>query len=149
MRHLLLAAGLLAVASCRPASNTNDPPDAAVSPGQSGPIALRLDRSEYRPGEQPRLTVINAGAGSYAWNPCTRTLERRAGSVWEAADPEMRMCTMEAWILRGADSTSAALDLPQGLAPGVYRVRLAFTADGAAPDAGRLDVASPPFTIRN
>lgn len=148
MRHLVLAAGLLAVASCRPASNTSDP-DAAVSPGQSGPVALRLDRSEYRPGEQPRLTVINAGAASYAWNPCTRTLERRAGSGWEAADPEMRMCTMEAWILRSADSTSAALDLPQGLAPGVYRVRLAFTTEGAAPGAGRLDLTSPPFTIRN
>ena len=143
----LLTAGLLAVTACHSAAKTPEQ-DAAGTPRDDGSVVLRLDRSEYRAGEQPRLTVINAGAATYAWNPCTRTLEHRSGSAWVPGDPEMRLCTMEAWVLRPADSTSVPLDLPAQLPPGVYRARLAFTTDGAAAGAGRLEVTSSPFTIR-
>src|SRR5688500_13867653 len=45
-------------------------------------LLLRTDRSSYKAGERMTLTLVNPTGNSYAYNPCTRTLERENGGAW-------------------------------------------------------------------
>jgi hypothetical protein len=124
-------------------------PPAAASPApatdSSHQIELRTDRTEYRPGDKVTMTIVNHAAGSWAFNPCTRILEREAGSSWQAVT-DKRLCTMEAWILKPNESRTATTTLDSSLEAGRYRLVIAFSGDG--PPGGRQTTAtSAPVTV--
>ena len=146
IRQLMHAALLLAVVSCKPGARAQD--QAAAGQEQNRPVTLRLDRAEYGQGEQPRLTLINTGGWTYAYNPCTRVIEVNTDGAWTAAETGPRICTMEAWMLRPGDSVTAPIELPATLPAGQFRLRLAMTTEGVPPGEGHLLLVSPPFTVR-
>lgn len=92
-----------------------------VPPG--GELQLRTDRTTYRGGEQMTLTLVNPTSNSYAYNPCTRLLEREVSGAWIELQ-EMRVCTMIAHILAPRSSRTETTELTKGLEPGRYRVVL-------------------------
>ena len=110
-------------------------------------VVLRTDKAQYRPGEKMTLTFENKSAASYAFNPCTRTLEREEGSGWVAVTEEGRMCTMEAWILDPRGTRSGPTELPASLAAARYRVVVRMTVEGGATPAPAVMAVSDPITI--
>ena len=150
----VLAAMLLAGACVRtpaPASDSAAGAPAPVPPAATadsgGAIELRTDRASYRAGDNATLTIVNHTKQEWTFNPCTRTLEREsaAGSAWQVV-PEGRMCTMEAWILGANATRTAPTSFGGSLAPGRYRVVIAFARAGA-PAGSSERATSAPVTI--
>ena len=153
---LVIASTILACASPgRDAPDTSSPSaanaasrDTASGPSDaaSGPVQLRVDRSEYAPGAAMTLTVVNTSADTFAFNPCTRQIERESGAGWTRIE-EGRICTMEAWILEPRATRSGDTELPASLQPGRYRATLSLSRQGQAP-AGENELAvSSPFSV--
>jgi hypothetical protein len=111
-------------------------------------VVLRTDKAQYRAGEKMTLTFENKGARSYAFNPCTRSLEHEANGAWTAVPEAGRMCTMEAWILDSHGTRTGQTELPSPLPAGRYRVVVRMTMDalGNAP-AGAVSALSDPITV--
>ena len=110
-------------------------------------VVLRTDKTQYRAGEKVTLTFENKSGASYAFNPCTRTLEREEGSRWVASPEEGRMCTMEAWILDPHATRSGATELPDTLTAGRYRVLVRMTVEGGAAPAPAVTAITDPITV--
>jgi len=162
-RHLLAWAAVAVVVpgACRssaPGSASTDSassaradsssPTAGASTVRSDSVVLRTDKTQYKAGEQLTLTFENKSASSYAFNPCTRSLEREAGGSWTAVPDEGRMCTMEAWILDARGTRTGTTELPTPLAPGRYRVvvRMTVESPGGAP-ASAISAVSDAITV--
>ena len=163
-RHLLAWAALAVVVpgACRssaPGSASTDsassaradsssPTAGASTTVRSDSVVLRTDKTQYKAGEQLTLTFENKSASSYAFNPCTRSLEREAGGSWTAVPDEGRMCTMEAWILDARGTRTGTTELPTPLAPGRYRVvvRMTVESPGGAP-ASAISAVSDAITV--
>jgi hypothetical protein len=145
IRPLVFGAVVVLGAACR---SGDEAPAAALSPDRPGPVTLALDRAAYRPGDEVRLTLSNAGAARYWFNPCTRALERRVEGGWQPAEPD-RICTMEAWELAAHATVSATTTLPTSAPAGEYRFVVSLTQDGSAPGTGRVDAVSRPFAVRS
>jgi len=105
-------------------------------------LLLRTDRSSYKAGERMTLTLVNPTGNSYAYNPCTRTLERENGGAWVEIQ-EMRMCTMIAHILQARSSRTEQTELTTGLEPGRYRVVLALTVEGSGTPSRSVRLRAP------
>lgn len=172
LRRVLMAIAAATVAmssSCRPsrspesdASDSAQPSartDSAVTPAAGGSasadsVSLRTDKRTYRAGEQVTLTLENRSASTYAFNPCTRSVEREAGGAWTPVPEPDRVCTMEAWILDPRGTRTGTTELPARLAPGRYRAVLRLTVESspgappAGPPAPALNVASAAFEVR-
>jgi hypothetical protein len=154
MRILLAAILLTAVSACqtspepgdtsRPAADTvaTDVPD-------DGPIEFRTDRSRYGPEDMVGLAFANHGDITYAFNPCTRTVERDTDGEWERVEEPDRVCTMEAWLIEPGATRTAETDLPGMLAEGRYRLVVVFTPDVVAPQMGQVLAVSEPFAVRS
>jgi hypothetical protein len=161
---LLMTAGLAmaAFAACRtsgPGASPNDtarPSQQSDSATSASPaigaradsVVLRTDKTQYHAGERMTLTLENKSASSYAFNPCTRSLERETGGSWSAVPEEGRMCTMEAWILDPRGTRSGDTELPASLAAGRYRVVVRMTMEspgGAA--ASAVSAVSDPIVV--
>jgi hypothetical protein len=128
-----------AVHDSTPRGDTGDVP-------AGGELELRTDKSSYRAGEQMSLTLINPTSNSYAFNPCTRLIEREVSGRWTQLE-EMRMCTMIAHILAARSRRTEKTELTKGIEPGSYRVILLLSPQrsGAATEGGvRL---SAPITV--
>ena len=108
---------------------------------RSDSVVLRTDKTQYKAGEQLTLTFENKSASSYAFNPCTRSLEREAGGSWTAVPDEGRMCTMEAWILDARGTRTGTTELPSALAPGRYRVVVRMTVESPGSGGGGVTQA--------
>ena len=119
------------------------PPAATVDSAVA--IELRTDRTSYRAGDNATLTIVNRTQQEWTFNPCTRTLEREAGTTWQVV-PEGRMCTMEAWILGANATRSAPTSFGGSLDAGRYRLVIAF-ASAAAPRGASVRATSAPVTI--
>lgn len=117
------------------------PPGAA-----SSPVELRVDQSEYAPGAAMTLTLVNTTADTFAFNPCTRHLEREAGTGWARIE-EDRVCTMEAWMLEPRATRSGDTELPSSLQPGRYRVTLSLSRQGPPPPGDNELAISSPFSV--
>jgi hypothetical protein len=94
------------------------------------------------------LTFENRSAGSYAFNPCQRSIEREDGGAWKPVPDEDRMCTMEAWILDPRATRTGTTELPATIAAGRYRVvvRMSVESPGAT-NASAITAVSDPFTV--
>ena len=126
-----------AVHDSTPRADTGDVP-------AGGELELRTDKSSYRSGEQMSLTLINPTSNSYAYNPCTRLLEREVSGRLTQLE-EMRMCTMIAHILAPRSRRTETTELTNGLEPGRYRVILLLSSDSPGATGGvRL---SAPITV--
>ena len=165
-RHLIAIAAAAAVglAACRSGSAGSASTDSAAAPARtdtatpaapagnaavrSDSVLLRTDKAQYRAGEAMTLTFENRSARSYAFNPCTRSLEREEGGAWKPVPDEGRMCTMEAWILDPRGTRTGPTELPATIAAGRYRVvvRLTVEVAGSAP-ADAITAVSEPITV--
>lgn len=151
---VLLAASLAAsLAACGsnppappPGDDTTTQAGAEATPADTGPIIVRTDRAQYRPGERVALTIVNQAADTFYFNPCTRAVEREDAGGWEPVAEEGRMCTMEAWLLQPGETREAATELPADLAAGRYRLVIAFTIEGGA-DRQAVRAASAAFAV--
>jgi hypothetical protein len=160
----VFAATMLTLGGCRPSAPGSSTDSAPATPSSSPPAAtpgtaatsartdsvvLRTDKSQYRAGEKVTLTFENRSASRYAFNPCTRTLEREENGAWTAMPDEGRMCTMEAWILDPRGTRTGATELPTPLAPGRYRVvvRMTIESPGATGSATAVNAVSDPITV--
>jgi hypothetical protein len=111
-------------------------------------VVLRTDKTQYRAGEAMTLTLENRSASSYAFNPCTRAVEREENATWTAVPEPGRMCTMEAWILAPRGTREGPTELPAPLTPGRYRVVVRMTREPPGGGEGSAVLAvSEPFTI--
>lgn len=148
---LLLAACHGAGSERPPSPSTRVAADTAVpAPADSNlaPVRLELNRTRARPGDRITLTLQNRSDRRYAFNPCTRALERRSEAGWRPVPEPDRICTMEAWLLPAGATRTAVTDLPSALEPGTYRVVLGLTAETPGPAVGdRVRAVSPPLAI--
>jgi hypothetical protein len=142
--HFLGWAAIGTVAACTPAPPADAPPH---SPPLEDGVQIVTDRPSYRAGDPLTLTVHNGSADRIAFNPCTRSLEREQAGGWRAVTEPQRICTMEAWILAPGERRDGPTELPADLAPGRYRVVLAFTLESANPSAGRREARTAPFAV--
>ncbi len=120
----------------------------ATSGTRADSVVLRTDKTQYRAGEKLTLTLENKSGSSYAFNPCTRSLERESGGSWSTVPEEGRICTMEAWILDAHGTRTGATELPSSLTAGRYRVVVRMTMEspgGAA--ASAVSAVSDPITV--
>lgn len=169
MRAGIVAVAALGVTACqsRPnadAADTSRPAASADSAAPSGAntgaaagdttggtradsLVLRTDKQQYRAGEKVTLTLENKGARSYAFNPCTRSLEREENGNWRVVEEPDRMCTMEAWILEPHGTRTGATELPQPLSAGRYRVVVRLTVEGSGTPAPAVIAVSDPITV--
>ena len=138
------------VESQAPDSATPAPSPAADStPMPSSPITVSTDTRSYRPGDPVELRIRNDAAGSYTFNPCTRTLEREnenAADSW-AEVKEERMCTMIAHVLEPKSSRVERTELGEELPPGRYRMLLRFSSAAPAAKASHVTIYTQPFTV--
>ena len=148
---ILFAAVLFAACVRRPGPSPDSaagatpaaPPAATVD--SSAAIELRTDRTSYRAGDNATLTIVNHTKEEWTFNPCTRTLEREAGTGWQVV-PEGRMCTMEAWILGPNATRTAPTSFGGSLEAGRYRLVIGFSSAGE-PRGTSVRATSAPVTI--
>ena len=117
------------------------------SPEPSTKIELRTDSSRYSSGAAVTLTLVNTTDGTYAFNPCTRIVQREANGGWTPVDEPQRICTMEAWLLEPRATRSGNTELPSALEPGRYRVAVSLTLEGQTPPVEHELAVSEPFTV--
>ena len=120
---------------------------ASVAPDSTGGVALNTDQSRYRAGARVILSLVNRTRFSYAFNPCTRVLEREVDGAWQAVQEPARVCTMEASVVAPGAGRGAATDLPATLVAGRYRLVIALTREGGAVPAERLQAVSAPIVV--
>ncbi len=152
-----LATMILVVGGCRPSAPGSSAADSTPTPSASAPsttstrsdsVVLRTDKSQYRAGEKVTLTFENKSARGYAFNPCTRTIEREENGTWTALPDAGRMCTMEAWILDPHGTRTGPTELPSPMAAGRYRVVVRMTVETAdATSATPIIAVSDPITV--
>jgi hypothetical protein len=129
-------------------TDTLPAPGAAAPSARADSVVLRTDKSAYRAGEKMTLTFENRSARSYAFNPCTRTLEREENGTWTALPDEGRMCTMEAWILDANGTRTGTTELPTPLPAGRYRVVVRMTVETVGGStAPPINAVSDPITV--
>lgn len=134
--------------SAAPARTDSAPASGAASGTvRSDSVLLRTDKTQYKAGEQVALTIENRSASSYAFNPCTRSLEREQNGSWVPTPEEGRMCTMEAWILDPRGTRTGTTELPSPLPPGRYRVVLRMSKESSGAPATPLAAASEPIIV--
>ena len=169
LRAILVGAAMLVWASAcnssgsREADTAGSPPPPAGQPDTSRPapsgaagdtaavradsVTLRTDKTRYRAGEAMTLTLENRSASSYAFNPCTRAIEREENATWTTVPEPDRMCTMEAWILEPKATREGPTELPTPLTPGRYRVVVRMTKEQPGGEAAAVIAVSEPITI--
>ena len=119
-----------------PSATTDTTPSATgdTATVRADSVVLTTDKTQYRAGESMTLTLENRSGSSYAFNPCTRSIEREDNGTWTSVPEPDRMCTMEAWILDPKGSRTGQTELPSPLPPGRYRVVVRMTRE--APSGG-------------
>jgi hypothetical protein len=106
--------------------------DTGAPPAQESPatgVAIDLDRTTYRAGDQVWLRVTNHTADQLGYNPCTRSIERRINDSWTLITEPGRVCTMQLYLLNAHATRTDATDLATSLDRGTYRIALGFTRE--------------------
>ena len=129
-------------------ARVDSPPSSSPSDSASltGSIQLRTDRRSYAAGDPMTLTVVNGTRERYAYNPCTRLLERDSAGAWTRIE-ETRLCTMIAHILGPRETRVEKTELTGGLEAGRYRVIILFTVEGTGTPSGTARAVSEPITV--
>jgi len=135
-------------AAATPKADSTASPGATTGTVRSDSVVLRTDKAQYTAGEQLALTLENKSGTGYAFNPCTRAIEREDGGSWTAIPEPDRMCTMEAWILDPRGTRTGNTELPASLTPGRYRVVVRLTVESSAGASGSaITAVSDPITV--
>jgi hypothetical protein len=151
---LVLAALLplaFATAACEE-SPTQPPAEGAgeLQPGHAllsdgTPVDLQLDGDLFLPGEQVAMILRNGSSGPVGHNLCFHTLEVQSEGEWETAEGwEDQICTLVIHFLEPGGEAHSLATLPQELAEGTYRLRVAVSLTDR--DEFR-DVVSPAFQV--
>ncbi|MBW3535250.1 MAG: hypothetical protein KY453_08565 [Gemmatimonadetes bacterium] len=134
-----LVAALLTLTACAGSSQGVVPPEE---------IVLRPTRTSFAPGEAMDLELWNRSRDAMGFNACSGLiLERRlGGDAWDRVShqPPGTACTLQLDALEPDRSTLVRIPPPDGLPPGVYRVRM--HVEWPLGD-GRVEVRSPPFSV--
>ena len=142
------ASGDSAAAPARTDTTPATPAPTASATVRSDSVMLRTDKTQYKAGEKLTLTFENRSAASYAFNPCTRSLEREESGAWKPLPDEGRMCTMEAWILDPRGTRTGTTELPATIAAGRYRVVVRMTVEGTgSTPASAITAVSDPIAV--
>src|SRR5688500_16476859 len=96
--HTLAAACIIAI-GCRPMPPRADTVVPAPQQNPATGVAVDLDRTTYRAGDQVWLRVTNHTADQLGYNPCTRSIERRNNDSWALIVEPARVCTMQLYLL--------------------------------------------------
>jgi hypothetical protein len=134
-----------ACSQATPSAGTGTP-----SPSQSPTtgVVIALDRTTYSPGSQVQLRITNHTTDQLGFNPCTRSIERRAGNGWTLIVERERVCTMQLYLLEPHATRVESTDLPVSLERGMYRLVLSFTRENAgATPPPPMRVVSPEFQV--
>jgi hypothetical protein len=121
----------------------------STAPG-AGPVMIALDKTSYAAGGEVSMKITSHATDTLGFNPCTRSIERRAGGRWSTVPDEGRMCTMELWILKPHETRDAKTELPTPLAAGEYRIVILFSAQKPTPSGTTPGIRgeSAPFQVR-
>ena len=135
--------GTTILLACPSGAKPPAPPDAGVA---ATGVEVRVDRSQYQPGDQIRLTIVNHDQVQYAFNPCTRALEELSGGEWRVVAEPQRACTMEAWLLDPGMTQEANTELPSNVSPAEYRILITFSRQ--TPGGSAVQGRSAAFQVR-
>jgi hypothetical protein len=142
MKRLVLGGwALLAACSGGKAPDNGSAAPAAPDVG----IHISTEATSYAPGAKVAISIHNARTSQFAFNPCTRTVEREANAAWSLVTEPNRMCTMEAWLLDPGATRAATIDLPRDISAGRYRIAIDFGAQDST--AAKVHASSTPFTV--
>lgn len=154
----LLLALLCACGGSAPREAETEVPDTATpspapvvdaTPKPSAAVTVVTDTRTYRPGDPVELRITNGTAGSFTFNPCTRTIEREnenAVDSWSEVKEE-RMCAMIAHVLDANSTRVERTELGEEMQPGRYRMLLRFSSAGPAARASHVTAYTQPFTV--
>ncbi len=104
--------------------------DVDLQPGyalvaQGTEVPLRAEADGFEPGAPVTLFLENGSNEDLGYNLCFHALERRSGSEWEMEE-DGRICTTVLNILSPGAVAEYGTTLPEDLAPGEYRFRVAL-----------------------
>lgn len=130
--------------ACTPSQQPSDAPESVVD--STNAIQVLTDRASYRSGETVQLRIVNGKDRQYAFNPCTRILERRDGDRWVPVQ-DSRMCTMIAWLIEPGQTRTATTEIQAGLSAGTYRLVISFSSQDSRAEI--VLAPSAPLSIAN
>jgi hypothetical protein len=136
--------GALLVTAC---SSAEAPP--GVGSGNPAPpvgLSAAVLTSPVEAGAAAEVRFVNNSTTTLTFNPCVRSLERRADAAWVPLPDDLRVCTAEVHYLRAGTEERRTTDVPTDIAPGEYRFRFPMVGESAA--VGNLDVVTSAFTVR-
>ena len=136
--------GLLLLAACSPGSSPEDQDN--LNSVHRLPIRLNTESPDYHAGDELGFLVSNSGLKNYSYNSCSRIIQRDSAGHWVTVAEPNRICTLEADLIDSHGVRNEGTELPANLAPGNYRLVIAF-----APDSGngsKIQITSNPFTIK-
>lgn len=122
--------------------------DTGAPAGQQSGVTIHLDRTSYSAGSQLQLRLTNHTANQLGYNPCTRSVERRAGESWSLIVERDRVCTMQLYLLDAHATRTDPTDLPSSLAPGTYRIVLSFSNESSGAPQTPIRAVSAPFQVQ-
>jgi hypothetical protein len=156
MKAIMLPVVLMGVWACGPAVPSTEQANAgrdsaadslAARDTAAAPVELRTDRERYVPGDAVSVTLVNRTDATFAFNPCTRILERESSQGWTRIAEPQRVCTMQAYILEPRQTRTESTEIPDTVAPGRYRIVIALTREGAAPGSDAASAVSSTITV--
>lgn len=106
-------------------------------------LVLRAEAERYAGGEPVSLVLDNETGDNVGYNLCFHGIERRTGTAWTLLN-DPRTCITILYYLESGDSASFESVLPNPLAPGEYRFRIAvYLLNGNE----YRDLVSEPFHV--
>lgn len=116
----------------------------ATGPSLKG-VTLTPTKTTYVPGEVIAAVVSNHSLSQIDTGACSLRAERHNGAGWELVGPEGVMCTLQMLLIGPQTDRTLRLTGPTPLAPGEYRLRFSYSADGT--NASQA-IYSSPITVQ-
>lgn len=119
---------VVATAGCGESTSGPEPGEVHLGAGNAllgseADVRLRLEPEAFAAGAPVTLILKHRGGEPVGYNLCTRRLERRTAEEWVSIDV-LRLCTAHLDRLEAGGTVARERTLPEGLAGGVYRMRL-------------------------
>ena len=93
-------------------------------------VFLRIDRSEYEPGDTVRLRLVNESGEPIGFNLCMHDIQRDDDGTWTDTDySHGPVCPSVLRTLDDGESATYVTTLNPAITPGVYRFRTTFRMD--------------------
>ena len=90
-------------------------------------VFLRIDRSEYEPGDTVRLRLVNESGEPIGYNLCMHDIQRDDGGTWTDTDySHGPVCPLDLRTLSDGEAALYVTILNPAITPGVYRFQTTF-----------------------